>query len=122
MKRLILIIIILFIFYPAYAAHIHKEKYYQDKWCKANNGVMEYVLDDKTRVDCLTIDYAVECDFSYKWAESVGQTLYYAIRTGKLPGVVLIMENIGDGKYLERLETVAKQYGIKIWVMKGERK
>ena len=122
MKRLALIFIILFISSPLYAAHIQKEKYYQDKWCKANNGVTEYVLDDKTRVDCLTDEYAIEFDFSYKWPESIGQALYYAIRTGKLPGVVLIMENIGDGRYLERLEVVAIKYGIRIWTMQGDLK
>ena len=37
--------------------------------------------------------YAVEFDFAEKWAEAVGQALYYALKTGKKPAVVLIMED-----------------------------
>ena len=31
------------------------------------DGQIEYVLEDKTRVDCLTEDFAVEFDFASKW-------------------------------------------------------
>jgi len=121
MKRLALIMVIVFISLPLYAAHIQKEKYYQNKWCKANNGVTEYVLDDKTRVDCLTDEYAVEVEFASKIYQSVGQALYYAVRTGKKPGVVLIMEKLSDGRHLEKLETIAMKYGIRIWTIQAER-
>ena len=50
-----------------------------------------------------------------KWAESVGQSLYYAERTGKLPGVVLIMEHENDERYATRLDTLARRYNIKVW-------
>lgn len=53
---------------------------------------MEYKLEDNTRVDCLTPDYAVEFDFASKWAESIGQSLYYAQKTKRKPAVVLIMQ------------------------------
>ena len=95
--------------------HVHPEKYYQELWCNEHNGAMEYRLDDGTRVDCLTDEYAVEMDFAPKWAESVGQSLYYAERTGKLPGVVLIMEHENDERYATRLDTLARRYNIKVW-------
>lgn len=100
-----------------FAAHLRKEKEYQTEWCDRVNGVKEYRLEDGTRVDCLTDEYAIEFDFAPKWAESVGQSLYYAERTGKLPGVVLIMENDGDDRFLTRLNILARRYHIKVWTM-----
>jgi hypothetical protein len=98
------------------SGHIHLEKYYQERWCNEHNGIMEYILDDRTRVDCLTDDYAIEFDFAPKWAESVGQALYYSLMTGKRPGVVLIMEKEGDGRHLKRLNALADRYNIKVWI------
>lgn len=95
--------------------HFHPEKYYQEIWCNEHNGVMEYRLDDATRVDCLTDEYAIEFDFAPKWAESVGQALYYSLMTGKQAGVVLIMEKEGDGRHLVRLNALAGRYNIKVW-------
>lgn len=95
--------------------HIHPEKYYQERWCNEHSGVIEYRLDDATRVDCLTDEYAIEFDFAPKWAESVGQALYYSLMTGKLPGVVLIMEKEGNKRHLERLNALASRYNIKVW-------
>lgn len=100
--------------------HLHPEKVYQMAWCERNSGITEVVLDDGARVDCLTEEYAVEFDFAPKWAESIGQALYYAEKTGKRPGVVLILEEDAHARYFKRLEVVAGKYGIKVWVMKPE--
>lgn len=81
---------------------------------------MEYTLDDGARVDCLTDEYAIEFDFAPKWAESIGQALYYAEKTGKKPGVVLILEKAGEERFLKRLETVAKTHGITVWTMTND--
>ena len=79
---------------------------------------MEYVLDDGARVDCLLPDYAVEFDFAEKWAESIGQALYYGLKTGRQPAVVLIMETPDkDFRHLNRLKVVAKKYNLKIWTI-----
>ena len=74
------------------AKHLHHERYYQTILCDALGGEMEVVLSDRTRVDCLTEEYAIEVDFAKKWAESVGQALYYAKITGKKPAIGLIVE------------------------------
>ena len=50
-----------------------QEKDYVNKYC---NGYKEFVLSDKTRIDCLTDEYAIEYDYAKKWAESIGQALY----------------------------------------------
>lgn len=102
-------------------SRVYFERDYQNYWCATNNGKTEVILDDKTRIDCLTNNYAIEMDFADKWAESIGQSLYYAARTKKLPGVVLIIEDSQkDCKYLNRLLTVAKQYNITVWTVKPE--
>lgn len=99
----------------AFAAHLHKEKIYQEAWCAKVGGVTEYRLDDGARVDCLTDEYAIEFDFAGKWAEGIGQALYYAERTGRKPGVVLILEADGEERFLKRLNAVADRYLIKVW-------
>lgn len=76
------------------------------------------MLDDGTRVDCLLLDYAVEFDFAEKWAESIGQSLYYSEKTNRKPGVVLILESQKDNKYLKRLQKVAEEHGITVWTIK----
>ena len=119
MKKLPIILLSTFIFpNVTYATHLYPEKTYQNAWCKTHNGISEYTLDDKTRVDCLTRNYAIEFDFAEKWAESVGQALYYSIKTSKNPGVVLIIENqTKEENYLKRLQTIATKYNIKIWTI-----
>lgn len=120
-KSILLLLTFLLTTAQCLAAHQYLEKEYQNKWCKANNGTTEYILNDKTRVDCLTEDYAIEFDFANKWAESVGQSLYYALCTNKKAGIVLIMENPSkDQKYLSRLQEVAKKYDIKIWTIEPQ--
>jgi len=93
------------------------EKAYQIPWCKKYNGEVEYTLTDRTRVDCLLDDYAIEFDFAHKWAESIGQSLLYASRTAARPGIVLIMESKKDCKYLDRLHEAVYfgGLGITIW-------
>ncbi|MFC2073874.1 hypothetical protein ACFLR3_01340, partial [Campylobacterota bacterium] len=76
------------------AKHLYKEKVYQEHFCNKFGGVTEYRLKDKTRVDCLLDEYAIEVDFASKWAESIGQSLYYASQTSRKAAVLLIMEDI----------------------------
>lgn len=118
MKYFFWIFIILFSQNICFAKHLNPEKYYQQKWCEACNGILEYRLTDGARVDCLTKNYAIEFDFANKWAESIGQSLYYALKTGRKPGIVLIISNEKDcEKYLKRLYTVANLHGIRVWTM-----
>lgn len=95
-----------------------KEKDYQKAWCQRHNGILEYVLPDKTRVDCVTQTHAIEFDFAKKWGESIGQALYYGISLNKIPGIVLITTDpVREAKYVKRVETVAKKFGITLWTM-----
>lgn len=92
----------------------YKEADYVNAYCK---GIVEYELPDHTRVDCLTDDYAIEFDFAKKWAESIGQSLYYAKMTDKKPAVAIIVKQPSDRHYIERIKKVDKN--IKIFVIKA---
>ena len=91
------------------------EKYYQTQMCNHLEGEMEVVLHDKTRVDCLTDEYAIEVDWAKKWAEGVGQSIYYAEITKKKPAIGLIMANTKtDERHYKRLSVVARKLNIHI--------
>ena len=62
-KILLTALFIISISQPLAAKHKHTEKYYQEKWCSEHGGITEYVLPDRTRVDCLTKSHAYEFDF-----------------------------------------------------------
>lgn len=90
------------------------ESYYQDIWCKQYEGIAEYTLADLTRCDCLTNSHAVKVEFGRKWAEGIGQALYYALQTGHKAGIVLILESEKDFKYWLRLNTTIEHHGLEI--------
>ncbi len=126
MKR-ILLITILSIFFPLLATakvpvnHRYFEKDYQNVWCSDHFGTLEVILADKARVDCVTETHAIEFDFAKKWAESIGQSLYYAEALHKSPGIVLIIEDREkDQKYTERVKSIADKSGITLWLMYPE--
>lgn len=93
------------------------ESYYVNQWCTDDFGRKEAILWDMTRVDCLTKDYAIEFDFAKKWAESIGQALYYSKMTGKEPAVVLILTSPEDYRYVKRIERLDNQ--IKLFLVKA---
>ena len=86
MVRLLLTVVLLLAL-PLSAKEKHPERWYQEKYC---TGIIEYVLPDRTRIDCLTERYAIEFDFGPNWAECIGQAQFYARAKGRLAGCVLI--------------------------------
>ena len=79
------------------------------KWHEADfvdahcTGEIEHVLPDRTRIDCLTDTHAIEYDWGKKWAESLGQALFYSAMTGKKAGIVLIVNPRTKERFLKRL-------------------
>lgn len=75
MKRLLFLSLFLVFFNTSFAKKYERD--YQNEFCI--NGIKEYRLPDKTRVDCLTEEYAIEIDFakSGKVFEGISQALYY---------------------------------------------
>lgn len=108
--------VVAILLFPAisFAAHAHREKWYQDRWCGKRSGQLEVTLPDSTRIDCLTEDNAIEFDFAKKWAEGLGQALHYGAITGKRPGVVLILEDPKDRKYLRRLKSTLERLDLPV--------
>ena len=113
-------IVSMFVCGTCFAERKHSEKWYQSKWCHENGGRKEVVLADKTRCDCLTNTHAIEFDFGDKWAEAIGQSLYYSLQTGKKAGIVLILESSGDYRYWIRLNSTIKHFNLPIdtWTVK----
>ena len=97
------------------------------QWQKANAeryGItddknIERTLWDRTRVDYYAKEYAIEIDWAPKWAEAIGQSLYYAEVTGKKPGIILLVKDMDkERRHVYRCQTVAAKYGIKLYVEK----
>jgi hypothetical protein len=44
----------------------------------------------------------------------VGQSSYYALQTGRKPGIVLIVETLKDRKYWLRLNATIAHFGLPI--------
>lgn len=118
MKKLLVIALALAVASCAASTPRKLEKDYQRPWCEAHMGRLEVVLDDKARVDCLTPTHAVEFDFAKKWAEAVGQALYYAEKTGHRAGIVLIV-GPKDGRYVNRLRWLidSSNLPVDVWTV-----
>jgi len=123
MKRYFFILIALFFSLTGSVfANEHSEKWYQAKWCNEHHGKTEFVLPDQTRCDCLTETHAIEFDFAKKWAEAIGQALFYSLQTGKRAGIVLILESEKDRKYWIRLNSTIQHFKLPIDAWEIERK
>lgn len=106
----IVITVLLLSILPVQAKHLYKEAVYQDFWCNKHGGILEYELNDKSRVDCLLPDMAVEFDFAKKRDECLGQALRYSAYTKKPAACCLIIEKKKDYKYYYQLRyTVQKK-------------
>ena len=95
----------------------HNEKYYQREFCKKILGIMEYRLQDGTRVDCYTSTYSFEVDFGHKAYEALGQAMQYSAVANNKPGIALIIETAKDRRYANRIKATAKRYGIRIFTI-----
>ena len=96
------------------------ESDYVHTYC--TDGIIEYRLPDQTRVDCLTEDRAIEYDFDDKWAEALGQSLWYGVATNRQPGIVLILRSNQSSKNLKRLLFViwSKKLDVDVQFVDGD--
>ena len=89
------------------------------------NAETERVLWDKTRCDMLFVykgdSVACEVDWAKKWAEGIGQALYYGEVTNLKPAVLLLVKDMDeDMKYVYRCQTVCEKYDILLFVEQTE--
>jgi hypothetical protein len=114
-----IVIVILLSVSTAQSGRLYPESSYQEVWCQRVGGQQGYLLSDKTYIDCLTDDFAVDFDFADQWAVAIGRALYSANQTGRNPGIALIFEDSQSSKYLFRLlkaiEGSEKQW--RVWVI-----
>ena len=88
---------------------IHEELSQRDGWESIEK---EHRLDDGTRVDLLLPKQACEIDWADKWAEGIGQSIYYGLKTRKAPLVILLAKKDGWEKYRDRVQYC----GVECWV------
>ena len=93
-----------------------REMIHAEEWCsEQNSGRTEELLDDGTKVDCLTDTHAIELKHAAKWGEvieSLGQAIHYAQQADRQPGIVLIVEDRKDCRYVRRLRKTLKGVSV----------
>ena len=78
----------------------------------------ERQLWDRTRVDILTDNLAIEADWAYKWAEAIGQSAWYALQTKRKPGVLLLSYDLNkDSKHIYRCNVVCAASNTELWLV-----
>ncbi len=92
------------------------ERFHQELIHDKIGGVVEYRLEDGTRVDILTHRRAIEIDWGNNWAEGVGQSIYYSTQTARPPMVILLARSSNWKRYHDRVEAC----GIECWVWSAE--
>jgi len=103
-------------------APAHYETEIVKKIAPKYNSKVEVRLWDDSRCDMVGKEIAWEVDWAKKWAEGVGQALYYSILLNKKPGVVLLTyDRKKDQKYIYRAQTVCAKYGIRLEIEELER-
>lgn len=81
----------------------------------SDNSVSEHRLPDGSRIDVLDDEYAIEVERIHKWEESVGQSLFYSLMTGKKPKIVLLRSGgKGEDEDYLRCLMVASSVGITV--------
>ena len=72
------------------------------------NGDPEWVLPDGSRIDILTEDIAWEVEWSDKWPEAIGQSVFYAMAMDRKPGVYLLLRGNKDEDWLRCMSVCRK--------------
>ena len=106
--------------FPALAGHLHPEKYYQERWCRAVGGSVATVQSKE--IDCLTDTHAIEVEFAgFKSYEAVGQALRYMRLSGRdRGGILFVVEKPSDIRFVDETKKDIAAHGLKIdvWTVK----
>ena len=72
---------------------------------------------DGARCDLLSPLYAIEVDYPKKWAEAIGQSLYYGQQFRRTPAIILLTRSRSSDQHLvDRCQSVCEAYGILLFV------
>lgn len=81
------------------------------------DATAEVRLVDDSRVDLINNQYAIEVDWSPKWAEAIGQSIHYSLMSGKDPAVLLLVKDPKEEwRHLVRAARVCGHLGIMLYV------
>ncbi len=83
---------------------------------------VEVALWDGTRVDLITGTHVVEVDWAEKWAEGIGQALYYSVacQCDKGPELMLLLTpGVDESRHIYRAQAAAARAGVKVtqWIV-----
>jgi len=77
----------------------------------------EVQLRDGTFCDLLSDELAIEVDWPRKWAEAVGQSLWYARLTGRKPAIILLLKDPAhDWRGIRRCAELCGQLDIALFI------
>ena len=107
-----LILLMLFFVTQSYGS----ESKISDYWCTSVNGVSQFTTKDRTYVDCLTNEFAVEAEYDYNWKEAIGQSLHYAETTNRQAAILFIKRKETKKDYLSELNRVITKFELPIKV------
>jgi len=78
---------------------------------------VEVKLWDNTRVDLLSATHAYEVDWAYKYAEGVGQALYYGCITERRPGLILLVKDLmQEQRFIYRARIACNKAAVDLYV------
>ena len=120
MKNLLVVASLILVGMVPAISEAHIERIWQERYCEGME--LGKHLPSGGYVDCLSAEYAIEVDWASKWAEAVGQSLYYADATGRKPEIILLCEE-SEGpieglcrSYVYRLEYALRFVNAHVYV------
>jgi hypothetical protein len=120
MKKIFVLIIMLLLSTICYAQLPKQlEKYYTNKFATIVKGKTQQYLSNKRYADIITDTFAIEVEYANKFPESIGQSLDYSMVTYKKAGILLIVNDKNDDKYVDELMEIIYYHKLQItvWLM-----
>lgn len=99
------------------AAERRTEDSYNREWCARQGGIAEFVLPDRTRVDCVLGEYAIEADFAHKRYQPIGQAAHYARWLDLRPGILIIVRAAWQCRFVQSIKDDAER--LRFWMSDG---
>lgn len=96
---------------------LFKEKDYQEIVCNKFFGLQNHRLPSGKVIDVLCREYAIEVDYIAKWAESIGQSLQYAMESNRKPCIVYIYDSVQDRLLLQSIQPLLHRLCITVYTI-----
>ena len=73
-------------------------------------------MPDGTYCDVIAPRHAIEVEFALKWTDAISQSLNYAFQSERLAGILLILTEPEEERYLDQLNELIEHYELLIEV------